>query len=59
MTAREKISKTLLKFDSNNPEHTKIIKSLRKKYDGFAPASDQDYTVAFDNIHVSFSYTRL
>lgn len=34
-----------LNLDGKNPEHLKIIKALDKKYDGFAPTSDEEYNV--------------
>lgn len=32
-------------LDPNNPKHYPVIKSLDKKYDGFAPVSDEEYDV--------------
>ena len=40
-----KLKQAFLKLDVNNPEHRKIIKALDKKYDGFAPTSDEEYDV--------------
>jgi len=41
----QKIKSAFLGLDSNNPEHLKIIKSLDKKYTGFAVTSDKEYDV--------------
>lgn len=40
-----KLRAAFLKLNSKNPEHLKIIKALDKKYDGFAPTSDNEYDV--------------
>lgn len=40
-----KLKQAFLKLNPDNPEHRKIIKSLDKKYDGFAPTSDKEYDV--------------
>lgn len=40
-----KLKQAFLKLDANNEAHRKVIKSLDKKYDGFAPTSDQEYDV--------------
>lgn len=39
------LRKAFLDLDGKNPEHLKIIKSLDKKYDGFAATSDKEYDV--------------
>ena len=39
------IREAFLKLDPKNAEHLKIIKTLDKKYDGFAATSDQEYDV--------------
>ena len=41
----KKLQKAFLDLDTNNPEHLPIIKSLDKKYNGFAPTSDQEYDI--------------
>lgn len=41
----KKIQNALLNLDSSNPAHKRIIKSLSKKYDGFAKTSDSEYDV--------------
>lgn len=41
----KKLRQAFLALDSNNPKHLKIIKSLDKKYNGFAPTSDKEYDV--------------
>jgi len=40
-----KLKQAFLKLDAKNDEHRKVIKSLDKKYDGFAATSDQEYDV--------------
>lgn len=53
IAASSKVDKTLLSklksafinLDKNNAEHLKIIKSVSKKYDGFAPTTDAEYDV--------------
>lgn len=40
-----KLRQAFLKLDPENQAHRKVIKSLDKKYDGFAPTSDQEYDV--------------
>lgn len=53
IVASNKVSKKLLKelqqvflsLDKNNPEDLKVIKSLDKKYDGFAATNDAEYDV--------------
>ena len=39
------LKQAFLKLDPQNPEHLKIIKSLDKKYDGFAETSDAEYEI--------------
>lgn len=39
------LRKAFLQLDSSNPEHQKAIKSLDKKYDGFAQTSDAEYDI--------------
>lgn len=41
----QKLQKAFLDLNTNNPEHAPIIKALDKKYDGFAPTSDEEYDV--------------
>ncbi|VAW80250.1 ABC transporter, substrate-binding protein (cluster 12, methionine/phosphonates) [hydrothermal vent metagenome] len=41
----DKIKQAFLDLDINNPEHLKVIKALDKKYDGFAPTTDEEYDV--------------
>jgi len=41
----KKIKHALLALDGKNPDHLAIIKSLDKKYDGFAETSDEEYDV--------------
>jgi len=41
----EKLKQAFLKLDASNKAHRKVIKSLDKKYDGFAPTSDKEYDV--------------
>lgn len=53
IVASKNISKSVLKelrqvflsLDKKNPEHLKVIKSIDKKYDGFAATSDAEYDV--------------
>jgi len=51
----KKLQKAFLELDTNNPEHMAVIKSLDKKYNGFAPTNDQEYDIVrklikpFDN----------
>lgn len=40
-----RIKAAFLELDGKNPEHLKIIKSVDKKYDGFADTSDKEYDV--------------
>jgi phosphonate transport system substrate-binding protein len=40
-----KVRQAFLALDVNKPAHRIIIKALDKKYDGFAPTSDQEYDV--------------
>jgi len=40
-----KLKQAFLKLDSSNENHRKVIKSLDKKYDGFAQTSDEEYDV--------------
>lgn len=40
-----RIKNAFLQLDRKNPEHLKIIKSLDKKYDGFAETNDHEYDV--------------
>lgn len=40
-----KLKQAFLKLDSNKESHRKVIKSLDKKYDGFAETSDGEYDV--------------
>ena len=42
---REKLKQAFLALDDKNPEHSKVIKALSDKYNGFAPASDAEYNV--------------
>lgn len=39
------LKSAFLELDAKNPEHLKIIKSVDKKYDGFADTSDAEYDV--------------
>lgn len=39
------LQQAFLELDPKNPEHLKVIKSIDKKYDGFAPTSDAEYDV--------------
>jgi phosphonate transport system substrate-binding protein len=41
----QKLKDAFLGLDSKNPDHLAIIKSLDKKYDGFAATSDEEYEV--------------
>lgn len=41
----KKLQNAFLQLDTKNPEHLRIIKALDKKYDGFAPTSDQEYDI--------------
>ena len=41
----EKLQKAFLSLDGSNPKHLEIIKSVDKKYDGFAATSDAEYNV--------------
>jgi len=47
---REKLKKAFLALNDKNPKHREVIKSLSKKYNGFAPATDADYDVVRDLI---------
>ncbi|MDH5327935.1 MAG: PhnD/SsuA/transferrin family substrate-binding protein [Gammaproteobacteria bacterium] len=40
-----RLKQAFLDLDPNDPKHYTIIKSLDKKYDGFAPVSDDEYDV--------------
>ena len=40
-----KLKSAFLNLDVKNPQHRKVIKALSKKYDGFAPTSDEEYDV--------------
>lgn len=40
-----KLQKAFLDLDINKAEHHTIIKSLDKKYDGFSPASNEEYDI--------------
>ncbi len=42
---RVKLKNAFLALDDSNPRHRAIIKSLSKKYNGFAPAKNADYDV--------------
>lgn len=42
---RNKLKQAFLQLDPANPEHIAIIKSLDKKYDGFAETSDAEYDI--------------
>ena len=44
-TLLKQLQEAFLKLDINNPAHKKIIKSMGKKYDGFAPTQDAEYDV--------------
>lgn len=46
----DRLRKAFLGLNPKNPEHLKIIKSLDKKYDGFAATSDHEYDVVKDLI---------
>jgi len=39
------LKKAFLELDPKNPEHLDIIKTIDKKYDGFAPTSDAEYDI--------------
>lgn len=39
------IRQAFLGLDINNPKHRDVIQALDKDYDGFAPTSDQEYSV--------------
>lgn len=41
----KKLQNAFLQLDTKNPEHMQIIKALDKKYNGFAPTSDQEYDI--------------
>lgn len=41
----QKLKKSFLSLNANNPVHRDIIKALDKKYDGFAATSDQEYDI--------------
>lgn len=41
----EKLKKAFLTLDGKNPKHLEIIKSVDKKYDGFAATNDAEYNV--------------
>ena len=41
----QKLKDAFLGLDPKNPDHLAIIKSLDKKYDGFAATSDEEYEV--------------
>jgi len=41
----KKLQNAFLQLDTKNPEHQEIIKALDKKYNGFAPTSDQEYDI--------------
>ena len=41
----EKMRNAFLKLDIKNPNHKEIIKSMGKKYDGFATTNDAEYDV--------------
>jgi phosphonate transport system substrate-binding protein len=41
----KKLKNAFLHLDTNNPKHLSIIKALDKKYNGFAPTSDQEYDI--------------
>ena len=41
----EKLKKVFLSLDKNKPEELEIIKSVDKKYDGFAATSDAEYDI--------------
>ena len=40
-----KLKKAFLALDPKNPEHLKVIKSVAKKYTGFAATSDAEYDI--------------
>jgi phosphonate transport system substrate-binding protein len=39
------LQRAFLSLDINNPEHRRVIQALDKDYDGFAPTSDEEYSV--------------
>ena len=41
----KQLREAFLQLDINNPTHKTVIKSMGKKYDGFAPTSDAEYDV--------------
>jgi phosphonate transport system substrate-binding protein len=41
----KKLREAFLNLDAKNPQHLIVIKSLDKKYDGFAATSDKEYDV--------------
>jgi len=41
----KRLQDAFLQLDINNPEHKAIIKSMGKKYNGFAPTQDAEYDV--------------
>ena len=47
---RDKLRQAFLRLDHNDPEHMRVIKALDKKYDGFAPTSDDEYNVVREMI---------
>ena len=47
---RDKLRQAFLRLDHNDPEHMQVIKALDKKYDGFAPTSDEEYNVVREMI---------
>jgi len=40
-----RIQQAFLALDIRNPEHRRVIEALDRGYDGFAPASDEEYSV--------------
>jgi len=40
-----RIQQAFLALDARNPEHRRVLEALDKDYDGFAPASDEEYSV--------------
>ena len=40
-----RIQRAFLALDVRNPEHRRVLEALDKDYDGFAPASDEEYSV--------------
>jgi len=40
-----KMKAAFLNLNRDNPEHLQVIKSLDKKYDGFAPTDDEEYDI--------------